>query len=244
MRREVWDFTSLWERGTDYLLASILTGWVIQQIVLGLPGLSGLQLPIADHARTIAVVAVGLVILRFVLEDFALKLFPLRLTSLDPEYRERTIFQQILTTVFKVAIFGFVSGKFLGASVQLFIGIALFAIPLFMGIYEDKFPKSAAVKKWMPTGIIEMLFMTLTGVFLASLVQDRYPNGQKFILISFVILSMPGLILKLLALFGKDGPEDWKITHIGKIAYRVLGVVALALLIYIILSGLLLSNTV
>jgi hypothetical protein len=63
-RRRVWDFTSLWERITDYLLASILTGLVIQQIVLGLPGLSRLQLPITQDASTIAFIAVGLVILR------------------------------------------------------------------------------------------------------------------------------------------------------------------------------------
>ena len=242
MRRAVWDFTSLWERGTDYLLASILTGWVVQQIVLGLPGLSGLQLPITEHARFIAIVAVLLIIARFILEDFALRLFPQRLITMDPQYRERTILQQILATIFKVAIFATVSGKFLGLSAQLFIGVALFSIPLILGIFEDKFPKSTAVKKWMPTGIIEMLVMTLSGLFIASLVQDRYPNGKNYVLICFVLLSLPGLILKILALFGEDGAEDWKITQYGRVFYRILGVVALAVLIYIILSGLLLSN--
>lgn len=31
-RRRVSNFTSLWERGTDYLVASVLTGWVVEQI--------------------------------------------------------------------------------------------------------------------------------------------------------------------------------------------------------------------
>jgi hypothetical protein len=243
-RRTVWDFTSLWERGTDYLLASILTGWVVQQIVLGLPGLSGLQLPITIHARSIALWAAALVIGRFALEDISLRLFPQRLKNLEPEYRERSIAQQLFALLFKVAIFAVIAGKFIGVSAELFLGITLFALPLVMGVFEDKFPKSAMVQKWMPTGIIEMLVMTLGGYFLAMLVQDRYPSARTYVLVSFVLLSIPGFILKILALFGEEGPEDWKITKIGKVAYRVLGVVALGLLIYIILSGLLVSNKV
>jgi hypothetical protein len=243
-RRHVWDFTSLWERGTDYLLASILTGWIVQQIVLGLPGLSGLQLPITVHSRTIALFAASLIVVRFALEDVSLVLFPQRLKSLEPEYRERTIAQQTFTLLFKVATFSVVATKFIGLSAQLFIGIALFALPLVMGIYEDKFPKSAKVQKWMPTGIIEMLVMTIGGYLLALLVQDRYPSARTYVLVSFVLLSIPGFVLKILALFGEEGPEDWKITKYGRIAYRVLGVVALGVLIYIILSGLLISNKV
>lgn len=235
-RRPVWDFTSLWERITDYLLASILTGWVVQQIVLGLPGLSGLQLPITKDARLIALFAVVLVVVRFALEDLSMQLFPQRLIALEPNYRERTILQQILGTVFKVGIFSIVAGRFIGVSAELFIGIALFTLPLIMGIFEDKFPKSTAVQKWMPTGIIELLVMTLGGFFLAIAVQNRYPSARTYILVSFVVLSLPGFILKILGLFGKEGAKDWKITKFGTIAYRVLGVVALAGLLYIILA--------
>jgi len=64
------------------------------------------------------------------------------------------------------------------------------------------------------------------------------------VLVSFVILSLPGIVIKILSLFGKEGVKDWQITKFGKIAYRVLGVVALGVLIYIILSGLLISNSV
>ena len=243
-RRAVWDFTSLWERATDYLLASVLTGWVVQQIVLGLPGLAGLRLPLTIHAREIALWAVGLVILRFAAEDLSLKFFPQRLSNLEPTYRARTISQQVFATIFKVAIFGVIAGKFVGFSPELFIGIALFALPLGMGIFEDKFPKSAAIQKWMPTGIIEMLVMTLAGFLLALMIQSRYPAVRSYVLISFVVLSIPGFILKILALFGEDGAQDWKITKFGQKAYRVLGVLALGILIWIILSGLLVSNNV
>ena len=243
-RRAVWDFTSLWERGTDYLLASILTGWVVQEIVLGLPGLSGLELPITTHARSIALWAAALVIARFALEDISLRLFPQRLKTLEPVYRERTITQQLFALLFKVVVFTVVASKFIGLSIELFIGVALFTLPLVMGIYEDKFPKSAKVQKWMPTGIVEMLVMTLGGYLLALMVQDRYPSARTYVLVSFVLLSIPGFILKILALFGEEGPEDWKITKYGRVAYRVLGVLALAVLIYIILSGLLVSKDV
>lgn len=234
-RRPVWDFTSLWERITDYLLASILTGWVVQQIVLGLPGLSGLQLPLIDEANFIAFAAIGMILLRFAFEDISLRLFPQRLIKLEPEYRERTITQQVLATIFKVAIFSVVAGRYIGISAELFLGIALFTLPLIMGIFEDKFPKSTSVQKWMPTGIIELLVMTLGGYFLAMAVENRYPSAQSYVLMSFVILSVPPFLLKILALFGEEGAQDWKITKLGTIAYRVLGVVALAGLLCIIL---------
>jgi hypothetical protein len=243
-RRAVWDFTSLWERITDYLLASILTGWVVQQIVLGLPGLSGLQLPIAKEARTIALFAVVLVLIRFSLEDLSIRLFPQRLMALEPQYRERTIAQQLFAAALKIAIFAVMAEKFIGFSAELLIGIALFCAPLLMGIFADRFPKSAALQKWMPTGIIEMLVMTIGGYFLAIAVKSRYPEARSYVLVSFVLLSLPGFILKILALFGKDSAEDWRITKFGKTTYRLLGVVALSILIYIILSGLLVSNLV
>jgi hypothetical protein len=112
-------------------------------------------------------------------------------------------------------------------------------ISLGTGVFEDKFPKSAAIQKWMPTGIIEMLVMTIGGYFLAILVASRYPNARTYVLVSFVLLSLPGVLLKIIGLFGVEGEEDWKITRSGKIIYRVFGVVALATLLYIILSGVL-----
>ncbi|MDP1851628.1 MAG: hypothetical protein Q8K48_04350 [Candidatus Planktophila sp.] len=243
-RRTVWDFTSLWERGTDYVVASVLTGWVVQQIVLGLPGLAGLQLPLTIHARTLALFAAGLVIVRFALEDLSTTLFPLRLIALQPSYRERTIAQQGFAAMFKVIVFGVVAGKFIGISIALVIGVILFSLPLLMGIFEDRFPKSEKIERWMPTGIIEMLVMTISGYFIAIAIQDRYPNARTYVLTSFVILSLPGFTLKILALFGKEGAKDWRITRIGKLTYRVVGVMALSILIYIVMSGLLISNTV
>ena len=244
LRRPVWDFTSLWERMTDYALASILTGWVVEQIVLGLPGLSGLQLPLTVHAGEIGLWAAGFIVLRFGAEDFSLQLFPNRLNKLEPTYRERSIFQQVLAAFFKITIFAVIAGKYLGLSIELIIGVSLFSLPLIMGIFEDRFPKSQAIQKWMPTGIIEMLTMTIAGFLLAKFVQSRYPNAQNYVLISFVLLSLPGLILKILELFGEEGAPDWRVTKVGAKVYRIAGVLVLGTLIYIVLSGLLLSNHV
>ena len=214
LRRVTSDFSSAWERATDYLLASILTGWVIQQIVQGLPGLAGLQLPITVHARVIALVAAGFIVIRFAGEDLALYLYPMRLNSLEPNYLGRNPSQQLLATIFKVTVFGVIAGKFIGINFELFIGIALFALPLILGIFESKFPKSKSIQKWMPTGIIEMLTMTLVGFLLTLAIQARYPSARTYVLMSFLLLSLPGLILKLLILFGEEGAKDWSRVHV------------------------------
>jgi putative Mn2+ efflux pump MntP len=143
----------------------------------------------------------------------------------------------------KVLIFGAIAGRYVGVTKELFIGIALFSLPLAMGIFKDKYPKSKSLQKWLPIGIIEMLVMTLGGYFLALSIQDRYPDARTYVLASFVLLSVPGFLLKILNLFGEDGADDWKITKYGVIAYRVLGVVALAILLYIVLSGVLVTSS-
>src|SRR5262249_20855330 len=40
-----------WDRGADFLIASLVGAWAVQQILLALPGFAGVELPIAGHAN-------------------------------------------------------------------------------------------------------------------------------------------------------------------------------------------------
>jgi hypothetical protein len=242
-RRTVDNTRALWERASDYILASILTGWVVKQIAAGLPGLSGLQLPIADHAHQLGVIAGIFVALRFFGEDIAHYFFPQKLADLEPEYRQRHTQQITLTALMQIFVFGLVAEPFIGWMPELWIGLALFALPLFFALKADKFPKSQFLGRWLPTGIIEMITMTVAGFYIAALLQNHISNPARYILISFVILGIPGFILKVLPLFASEYESTWKKSFKGNIAYRVLGSVALGALIYIVFSGLLVSNS-
>ena len=242
LRRSTIDFSSYWERITDYLLASVLTGWVVKQIVLGLAGLSGLQFPITVHAHTIGIIAGLLVATRYALEDLVSYLYPGRMQAIEPSYKEQTPLQYVLHCVMQLFVFLLVAEPFFGNTSSLWIGLAIFSIPLFLSIYQDRFPKSAFISRWIPKGIIEMITMTTAGYLIARVLNWYPQSATGYLLTAFVLLGIPGFILKILPLFADEPSDTWKESQSGKIMYRVGGLIALIFLGFIITTGLLLSN--
>ena len=242
LRRTTTDFNSYWERITDYLLASVLTGWVVKQIVLGLAGLSGLQLPITAYAHSLGVIAGVLIAVRYGLEDLVSYLYPARMQAIEPTYQDQSKKQSGLRIVMQIFVFLLVAEPFFGNTAALWIGLSFFGIPLILSIFESRFPKSSFVSRWIPKGIIEMLTMTTVGYLIAR-VLNWYPQGATgYLLTAFVLLGIPGFILKVLPLFAGEPSDAWKESRSGKWVYRIGGVIALVFLGYIISTGLLLSN--
>lgn len=242
LRRSTVDFSSYWERITDYLLASVLTGWVVKQIVLGLAGLSGLQLPITAYAHTLGVIAGALIAVRYGLEDLVSYLYPGRMQSIEPTYQTQSPRQHGFRIVMQVFVFLLVAEPFFGNTSALWIGLSIFTIPLILSIFQSHFPKSAVISRWIPKGIIEMITMTTAGYLIAR-VLNWYPHSASgYLLTAFVLLGIPGFILKVLPLFADEPSDAWKESHNGKLLYRIGGVIALVFLGFIISTGLLLSN--
>ncbi len=242
LRRLTNDFTSYWERITDYLVASVLTGWVVKQIVQGLAGLSGLQLPITAYAHLLGIIAGLLVFARYGLEDLVSYLYPSRIQAIEPRYREQSRNQSILTIVMKISVFLLVAEPFFGFTSSLWIGLAIFAVPMILALFESRFPKSKIIARWIPKGIIEMITMTTAGYFIARVLNWYPQSATGYLLIAFVLLGVPGLILKILPLFAGESSDEWKESRNGKLIYRIGGLIAIGLLGYIITTGLLLSN--
>ena len=242
LRRSTVDFSSYWERITDYLLASVLTGWVVKQIVLGLAGLSGLQLPITAYAHTLGVIAGALIAVRYGLEDLVSYLYPGRMQSIEPTYQTQSPRQHGFRIVMQVFVFLLVAEPFFGNTSSLWIGLSIFTIPLILSIFQSHFPKSAIISRWIPKGIIEMITMTTAGYLIAR-VLNWYPQSAKgYLLTAFVLLGIPGFILKVLPLFADEPSDVWKESRSGQWMYRIGGVLALIFLGFIISTGLLLSN--
>ena len=187
----------------------MLTGWVVKQIVLGLAGLSGLQLPITAYAHMLGIIAGFLVFARYGLEDLVSYLYPSRIQAIEPIYREQSRSQSLLTIVMKTSVFLLVAEPFFGFTSSLWIGLAIFAVPLILALFESRFPKSKFIGRWIPKGIIEMIVMTTAGYLIAR-VLNWYPHSAPgYLLTAFVLLGIPGFILKILPLFAGEtsGPQ-------------------------------------
>lgn len=141
----------------------------------------------------------------------------------------------------KTFVFVIVAEPFIGFSIELWIGTVIFALPFVLDIIDSHFPKSRWTFRLIPTGTVAIIFMATLGGVLAVIIQGHLPNPQTFILISFVLLSVPGLVLRFFSSFADDSHEEWRDSKAGSFFYRSAGMVVFALLVVMFVRGSLIS---
>ena len=169
------------------------------------------------------------------LEEIATYFFPERLADQNAELQEAKALQPWVSLIFKTTIFFAVSYQFLHLNTQLIVGTALFMLPqILANVFERlNLLKTGVMGLLLPKGAPKMIIMIFIGGFFANWVQSLYSTPQEFITWSFVVLTIPGLVLSLLGNFATSPKRDWKGTKLGKFVYRFGGVIVAALIIAI-----------
>lgn len=218
-----------WDRVADFVIGSLIGAWAVQQIVLALPGLAGLELPIADHANTIATAVLLTLVVRLAAETLAAFLYPERLAEATPHaLPEPGPLPRLGAVAIRTAIFVFLAVVVVGSSWQLWVGTSLFVAPQVLAVFEDRLPNSPALFRALPKGLVELVLMLLVATALgALLIHTMDESADAFLATSFVILSIPGFVLALLGLVGRDGDESeigWpsRIAGVGLLALGVM----------------------
>ena len=198
-----------WERAADFVIASLVGAWAVQQLVLALPGLAGLQLPIAEHANTAAYCVLATLVCRLAFETVTAHLYPRRLDRAEPaELPAPGPLQRALAGVTRTVIFVFFAYIIVGASWQLWVSAALFLIPQLLALLEDHLPNSPRLFGVLPKGLVELVLMTfVVTAFAALLFATMNEDSETFLANSFVLLALPGFLLSLLGIFGREGEE-------------------------------------
>lgn len=222
-----------WDRLADAVIATLIAGWAVQKTVGGLPGLSGLDLPIAERADALAIVAMAAVITRVLIEELAAWRYPLRLgavaTGKLPFAGPR---QRLFATGIRTVLFVFLAYAFIGNCWQLWVGVVLFFVPQVLSIYERSFPNSERLNAILPEGIVKVLVMLVVGVIFGRLVFSILDDPDSILRNGFILFSLPGLALSLIGLFGHDGPDrKWTWPR------QAIGVVILAVTAGLVLTG-------
>jgi hypothetical protein len=234
-RRSVLDASGVyrWDRFGDAVIATLIAGWAVQKTVGGMPGLSGLDLPIAGHAGTLALVTMAAVVVRVLVEEFSAWRYPLRLSVVATgKLPYAGPGQRLFATGLRTALFAFVAVAFIGECWQLWVGAMLFALPQVLGIYENSFPNSARLQAVLPEGVLKILVMLLIGTFFGRLVFSILDDPARMLRDGFVLMSLPGLALSLVALFGRDGPDrKWTWPR------QLLGAAIVAVTVGLVLTG-------
>jgi hypothetical protein len=238
LRRLIITRSHVWERITDYFLATLIGGWSTEKIVTALNGLSGIQLPITSDARLIGQCVAFAILIRLLLEDIATYFFPQRLAEQEVSIGKSNAAQPWLSLIFKITLFYLIAFQFLGYGNQLLIGTAIFALPQVLSLLLSRFDyrKSKALWFLIPRGAPKLVIMVFVGGFFAHWVESQFDSPQEYLTWSFVLLAIPGLIIALITLFAVSPQWDWYSRRLSTWIYRV-GGLSIAVIIFLMYMG-------
>jgi hypothetical protein len=225
-----------WDRAADFVIGSLVGAWTVHQIILALPGMAGVQLPIADHADTAAFCVLAALVVRLAAETIASHLYPRRLDVSEPAIvPDLGAFQRLAASALRTAMFVFFAYIVTGTGWQLWVGAALFLAPQILFVYRERLPNSPGLFRARPRGLLRLVVMLfLASALAALLLRTMDERDDTFLADSFVVLALPGFLIGLLPIFGREGPEPslgWG-KRIAGIAILVAGVLlALGLLL-------------
>ena len=227
-----------WERAGDFLLGPLLSAWAVKSMISGLPALAGLNLPIVNNANLYAILTGVVVIIRYALEEVASRFYPARLRIVeDDALPETTQDQKYFSLGFRVFLFIFIALPYMGGCWQLYVGAAMFAAPAIARFFVAKFPNIPTLYQVLPAGLPKLAFMLIIGAIYSSWVNHLY-SGSGATKMGFVLMSIPGLTLSALGLFGRSPKENdvrWYMREQFTWLYRVGAIAVIVLVIYLAL---------
>ncbi|CAB4967798.1 unannotated protein [freshwater metagenome] len=230
-----------WERLTDLVVVPLLGAWVTFNIAEALPGLGGSAFPIADNAGVLAVVVLVGLILKILVEDAAARWFPERMDSITPiEPDEASRSQRVVSALLRAGTFAFISAAFVGNVWQLWVASLLFLVPALCEIIADRFPNSARLWQALPEGVPLVGFMLIVGWAVSAALVTSLGDSPEYAQTMFVILAVPGFLLALLGMIGRDpdeGDTRWYQRPRMTGLYRIGGVAVLIATAYLALNA-------
>ena len=195
-----------WDRAGDFVIASLIGAWVTAKMVTALGSLAGVELPIVESADELGLVALAAVVARLLLEETSVRLYPRRLSQLEPaEIPEPPVAQQLVSIAARCAVFVFVCEAFMGTCWQLWAGTVMFAIPHLVQIRASAIPNSPALFRLAPTRVVAIVGMLALGALCAVVAGDLFDEPADLVRNSFVLLSIPGFVLGILEDIGREG---------------------------------------
>jgi hypothetical protein len=225
------DDYSAWERLTDFVLVPLFGAFAVQGMVSALPGLSGYDLPIAESANVVALVALGGLLLRIMLEEAAARNFPQRIASVAlTDLPQPSLVQRAFAAAIRTALFTFIAIAFLGNVWQLWAGCVIFAVGQGLELARDNLPNSPRLYQLLPVGLLRLVIVLLVSLGVSAVVSVVFSEDSTRAQMSFVFLMLPGLILTTLGVMGRaprDGEVRWYLTPVWRTWYRIVGVLLL-----------------
>jgi hypothetical protein len=216
-----------WERAGDFLIPALFVGFSVKGMVLALNGFTHVHNQITTHANQFAIIAGGLILLRYLVEECAIRATPARLEYLSPPVTpEIQRHFKVVALVNKTILYLFFMFGFLGWSWQLGVSIALLVFPAALKLLFPNLPNSSQLFQILPSGIPGIIFTNLLGLLTIMWVNSLPIFAADKTQIIFVLAALPGFLIGILRLFArspKAGDRRWYMRDKNKVLYRVFG---------------------
>ena len=237
LHRSIKDFPRFWERATDYVLGTLLTGWAASKLVAALPGLIGHELNIAKHANEFGLFVGAALLARLLLEEIAWYLFSNRTMKLSVELKPRGVVQKIRAIIFKVSIMIILALPYIGWNRYLAGGVAIFLLPQLLGLIDAYLPNWSWLGQISPRGVFKVVILGTIGIIVGSQIVNMHPDfsAKELILYSFVIMPIPAFVFGIFDALSGDPIISIK-DHKFRYLYRFFGVLVLIVLVLFVLG--------
>lgn len=230
LRREAADW-SAWERVTDILVSTLITAWAIKGMVLAIDGFAKEKTQIATHSDLLALIGGGLIVIRYLLEEFATRFTPARLEYLSPPKVKKQDLDAFLLSLFvKALIFILFMIGFFGISWQIIAATSILIIPEALKRVSNSFPNIPALFQIIPGGVPAIIVMSFIGTTFSNWANSLPLLAADKSKTIVVLCSLPGFVVSLLKLFGrspKSGDVRWYRRSSMKLLYRFFGPITL-----------------
>ena len=232
LRRSVRD-VGKWERMTDILLGTALTGWAVHGIVLGLNGFAHLKLPLANHANTCAYFVMGTIFIRYLIEEYVNRRNHAYLNFLSPVFSAtQGSSAKIFSLFIKSVAYLFFTISFMGMHWQLWASLALFITPPILGNFKERFKNSSFLYQVLPVGVPAIVLISLLNRIYQSSISGWHLDPAEKTRTLFILFAIPAFLISILKMFGrapKSGDVRWYMRERNKVLYRTAGPLVLIL---------------
>jgi hypothetical protein len=172
-----------------------------------------------------------MVVVRYLLEEFATRFTPARLEFLSPpKLKSQDLDSFLFSLAVKALIFIFFMLGFFGFSWQILVAIATLTIPSLLKRFDKYLPNSPTLFQIIPGGVPSIIVMSFIGTSFSNWVNSLPLLATDKSKTIVVICSLPGFLVSLLKLFGrspKPGDVRFYRRDSMKIIYRIFGPIML-----------------
>ncbi len=209
LRRYVAGSTSLiWERTFDYVMMPLMAAFAASAMAKALDGLSGIEILSPANISALRWLIGIMLIVRLLGEDLTVHFYPERTKKVQPEkLRSPSRLVGAGSLAFKFLLYLVVMDPFFGINWRTILAASLLAIPGIMKLWEESWPNSTFLHRWLPRGLTSFFMMLVLGSYLSFRLLGSSPTPSTMEE-TFIWLLLPGVVIGIIEIFAREG-VDW-----------------------------------